>query len=76
MTLVWGRANVVALALACVLALASGVSARSNAAPANDMFANAQVVSGATGTTTGSNSGATKEGGEPNHAGNKGGASI
>ena len=45
-------------------------------APANDLFANAQVVSGSSGTATGSNAGATKEPGEPNHAGNSGGASI
>jgi hypothetical protein len=45
-------------------------------APANDMFANAQTISGTTGTTTGTNAAATKESGEPNHAGNSGGASI
>jgi hypothetical protein len=45
-------------------------------APANDMFANAQAISGSSGTATGSNVGATKEPGEPNHAGNSGGASI
>lgn len=44
--------------------------------PANDNFANAQVISGSSGTTTGSNVGATKESGEPNHAGNAGGASV
>ncbi len=46
------------------------------AAPANDLFANAQSMAGPTGTATGSNVGATKESGEPNHAGNAGGASI
>ena len=45
-------------------------------APANDNFANAQVISGNSGTVTGSNVGATKEPGEPNHAGNAGGASV
>src|SRR5579871_2804911 len=40
------------------------------------MFASAQTISGASGTTSGSNVGATKESGEPNHAGNRGGASI
>jgi hypothetical protein len=44
--------------------------------PANDNFANAQVISGNSGTVTGSNVGATKETGEPNHAGNAGGASV
>jgi hypothetical protein len=43
--------------------------------PANDAFANAQTV--ATGTSTsGTNVGATKEPGEPYHAGNAGGRSI
>jgi hypothetical protein len=47
-----------------------------SSAPANDMFASAQVISGTSGTTTGSNAGATKETGEPNHAGNAGGHSV
>lgn len=42
----------------------------------NDNFANAQLVSGSSGSTSGTNTGATKEAGEPNHAGNFGGASI
>jgi hypothetical protein len=42
----------------------------------NDNFANAQVISGNSGTVTGSNVWATKEPGEPNHAGNAGGASV
>jgi hypothetical protein len=45
-------------------------------APANDNFANAQVITGNTSSTTGSNVRATKESGEPNHAGDSGGASI
>lgn len=36
--------------------------------PANDNFAAAQVVSGCTGTVTGTNIGASKEPGEPNHS--------
>jgi hypothetical protein len=48
----------------------------SSSGPANDMFANAQAVSGASGTATGSSVGATKEAGEPNHAGNAGGHSL
>jgi uncharacterized repeat protein (TIGR03803 family) len=43
---------------------------------ANNNFANAQVLSGSTGTITGNNSGATKEPGEPDHAGNAGGSSV
>jgi hypothetical protein len=45
-------------------------------APANDNFANAQLLTGATGSATGANNGATKEAGEPAHARNRGGASV
>ena len=44
--------------------------------PANDNFASAFTISGTQGTTTGTNVRATKESGEPNHAGNAGGASV
>ncbi|HYP01038.1 MAG TPA: carboxypeptidase regulatory-like domain-containing protein [Pyrinomonadaceae bacterium] len=44
--------------------------------PANDNFANAQEITGATGTVAGSNLFSTKETGEPNHAGQHGGSSI
>jgi Calx-beta domain len=43
--------------------------------PANDNFANATVLIGA-GSISGSSVNATKQAGEPNHAGNTGGASI
>ncbi|HEU0011479.1 MAG TPA: DUF11 domain-containing protein [Verrucomicrobiae bacterium] len=46
------------------------------AQPANDTFDNASTVTGPTGSATGSTLGATKEPGEPDHAGNFGGASI
>ena len=46
------------------------------AAPANDDFANAFQVAGNFGSISGNNIGATVEFGEPNHAGNAGGASI
>ena len=42
----------------------------------NDLFAFAQGISGNTGSVAGTNAGATKEAGEPNHAGNAGGASV
>ena len=45
------------------------------APPANDPFANAQAITGASGTTTGTNLNATKETGEPNHF-SAGGKSI
>ncbi|MCA1615167.1 MAG: pre-peptidase C-terminal domain-containing protein [Acidobacteria bacterium] len=46
------------------------------AGPTNDNFASAQVISGLPGSTSGSNLGATREAGEPYHAGNQGGASV
>jgi Ca2+-binding RTX toxin-like protein len=46
------------------------------AAPANDDFANAQVITGLTGSVSSTNVDATKEIGEPDHAGNPGGHSI
>ncbi len=46
-------------------------------APANDAFASATVLPSASGTTNGTNVGATKEPGEPNHAAsNAGGGSV
>jgi hypothetical protein len=44
--------------------------------PANDAFSNAQTLTGANATVTGTNVSATKESGEPNHAGNAGGKSV
>jgi hypothetical protein len=44
--------------------------------PPNNNFANAQIISGTSGTVNGTNVGANKESGEPNHAGNSGGASV
>lgn len=44
--------------------------------PANDLFVNAQAIAGTSGTISGSSVGATKESGEPDHAGSTGGRSI
>jgi hypothetical protein len=44
--------------------------------PANDNFSAAQEISGATGSVTNANYRATKESGEPSHAGNAGGKSL
>ena len=44
--------------------------------PPNDDFANAQVISGSEGSVNSTNVGGTKEAGEPNHAGQAGGASV
>ncbi len=46
------------------------------AVPPNDDFAGAQTISGLSGTVTGTNVGASKEPGEPEHAGDVGGVSI
>jgi len=46
------------------------------ARPANDAFANRILLSGSSGSTTATNLLATKETGEPNHAGNAGGQSV
>jgi hypothetical protein len=59
-----------------LLALAFGAERLFAAAPANDRFINRIVLTGTNITTTGSNVGASKESGEPNHAGNVGGKSI
>jgi len=48
----------------------------SQAQPANDMFANRIVITGTNTVVTGSNVGATRETGEPYHAGVTGGASV
>lgn len=44
--------------------------------PVNDLFANRIVLSGSSGSATGTSVNASTEPGEPNHAGNVGGASI
>ncbi|MEK6283136.1 MAG: kelch repeat-containing protein [Acidobacteriota bacterium] len=44
--------------------------------PGNDQFVTAQAISGPSGLAYGSNVGATKEPGEPNHAGSVGGKSV
>ena len=46
------------------------------APPANDAFASGQALSGNSGAISSTNNAATKEVGEPNHAGNAGGASV
>ena len=44
--------------------------------PPNDSFNNAYSISGAAGSTNGTSAAATKEAGEPSHAGNNGGRSV
>ncbi len=59
----------------CLFGLAVGASS-AWAAPANDNFSSAEVISGAAGFATGTNVLATEEAGEPDHNGNSGGASV
>src|SRR5439155_685200 len=66
-----GRAVAVALVAGLVVALPAYATA-----PNNDNFAAAQAISGTSGSVTGTNVEATKEAGEPNHAGNAGGKSV
>ena len=59
----------------CVVFAITASPAR-GAAPANDRFSNRIVIPGTNATVMGSNAAATKESGEPNHAGNAGGSSV
>ena len=65
--------GIIGLLLCLVLSLAPG---KSWAAPANDNFAKAAAFTNIVRQVTGTNVGATKEPGEPSHAGNTGGASV
>lgn len=51
-------------------------SAWAQSVPINDHFANAQLISGTAGNVTGSNVNATREVGEPNHAGSASARSV
>ncbi|TPG19331.1 M6 family metalloprotease domain-containing protein [Pedococcus bigeumensis] len=61
---------------ACAPSMSATVAAVVGTAPENDGFATAQVLPGSSGNVTGTSVGATKESGEPDHAGNPGGASV
>src|SRR5262245_61361449 len=63
-------------AFGCVLGLLALAQSAARGAPANDHFADAIVLTGNSVSVTGSNVGATKESGEPNHADNPGGRSV
>lgn len=69
------KAGVVLLVLVCLAGLA-GAQAVLAAAPSNDAFATPTLLAAAGGTLATSSAEATKEAGEPNHAGDAGGASI
>ena len=68
------RLPVVAVAVLLFVLFAPGSA--SAAPPSNDNFANAETITDRFGWVEGDNTEATKEPGEPNHAGNPGGASV
>lgn len=70
------RVIVVVLVFGLVGLVAPLVRAAPDAPPANDNFVNAQVINGSSGVVTGTTVAATKEAGEPNHAGYGGGKSV
>ena len=73
-----GRSLVSIVAAAVVALVVVGLfpAAAFATPPSNDNFANAEVLTERIGWRDADNSEATKEPGEPNHAGNPGGASI
>ncbi len=62
--------------LAFLMASAGALPALAQSRPANDDVASAMVLQGESGSVVGSNRGATREVGEPEHAGVRGGASV
>jgi hypothetical protein len=64
------------VAVAALLFVLVAPGSASAAPPQNDNFANAETIADRYGWVDGDNSEATKEPGEPNHAGNPGGASV
>jgi hypothetical protein len=67
------RLATLVLAVTAACALSAPAAA---APPANDTFAAAEALSGRVATSSGNNKDATKEPGEPDHAGTSGGASV
>jgi hypothetical protein len=70
--------RIATLVTAVAFILIAGVSpvAAVEPAPVNDNFADAGALTGEFGSVSATNVGATKEAGEPDHAGNSGGASV
>lgn len=73
----YGRGVVVGFAIALAVALSTAVSpALAAGPPENDLFQNARPLTGEDVQLIDNNTGASKEPGEPNHAGKNGGASV
>jgi hypothetical protein len=70
------RCRLPVVAVAALLFVLMAPARASAAPPPNDNFANAQTITDRFGYVDGDNTEATKEPGEPNHAGNPGGASV
>ena len=70
----WNEARLLAFCALSVVWL--GILPVALAQPANDNCADRIAITGTSASVTGSNVGATRESGEPNHAGSSGGASV
>ncbi len=70
------RAAWAALFAVCLLALVTGAGRAGASVPSNDDFANATVLAPAGGSLTTDNTDASRQTGEPNHAGDIGGHSV
>jgi len=70
------RVSLIRRFLLATTALMGLVTISGHTQPANDMFANRIVIVGTNIVVTGNNVAATRETGEPYHAGNRGGASV
>ncbi|HST68123.1 MAG TPA: hypothetical protein VLI94_00520 [Solirubrobacterales bacterium] len=71
-----GTGRALAILALSIVSLLIGTAGASAAAPANDAFAAAEALPDFPSEPSGSNAEATKEAGEPNHAGNPGGHSV
>jgi M6 family metalloprotease-like protein len=60
----------------CAASMGGNFVQTGSTSPANDLFSNASTMSGAQGSLSGSNSGAGRETGEPDHNGNSAGSSV
>src|SRR3954468_19042324 len=70
------RGRTLLVLLAALISLLAVPPLAQAAAPANDNFVNAEMLPGPAATVSATNNGATKEPGEPNHAGSSGWRSV
>ena len=72
----WGGSSAGGVSLFCSLWQQFGFGGATSSAPVNNDFANRTAITGTTATVMGTNVSATKESGEPSHAGCSGGKSL